>query len=270
MESADSTSSPVGLIEADALDRQAAVALLPALQAIRNHPWLVIASMVAALVACGLLLTQRTSSFEARAQILVTPLVEGDTAYVGLPILRTSPGDPTRTVQTAAALISSPEVANAAARHLEGANTSQVRAAVTTSPVEGANVIDIVALSDAPGLASEIASAYAVSVIETRRALLAPLVSQAIERTKGQIAAGLGVTGSTGSDLEEKLSQLSAIGDGTDPTLSVAQKAGTAAPLSQRPGWQILILACLSGLALGVGAAIFIDVVSPRRVDDSA
>jgi Mrp family chromosome partitioning ATPase len=260
-------SSPPRREEAGAFDERPLAALLPLYAAVRAHPIVVIAITLATLLACGAWLLQRSASYEARAQILVTPLTEGQTSFVGLPIVRTAPGDPTRTVQTAASIASSPEAAERAAAGIDGVGGSEVRSAVTVKPLEDTNVIDVMATADEPELAAEMASAYAEAVLEVRREALRPLVRAAIRRTRRQLESIPDPTGTTAVELRTRLSRLESIRSGTDPTLSVAQLADVPSSPAGRPAWQLLLVAGGGGLLLGLGTAVLLRLVAPRRIE---
>ena len=91
-------------------------ALGPYLRAIRAHRGLVVLTTLAFLAAALLWLSfARTPSYEATANVLVTPLPQDDEIFRGLQLLRDS-GDPTRTMQTAASLMTSPEAARRSRR----------------------------------------------------------------------------------------------------------------------------------------------------------
>ena len=60
-------------------------------------------NLLVVFVACGLWLAQRSPTYEATAEILVTPLPQDDPTFQGLPFLRDY-GEATRTIQTAATL----------------------------------------------------------------------------------------------------------------------------------------------------------------------
>src|SRR5215213_3563565 len=92
-------------------------ALRPYLRAINAHRVLVALCTLAALVGCLAWLSQRTTNYEATAEILVTPLPSGtsDDPFRDLPFLRDY-GEATRTIQTAATLVDSPAAAERTAR----------------------------------------------------------------------------------------------------------------------------------------------------------
>ncbi|MEA2130764.1 MAG: hypothetical protein QOJ85_3655, partial [Solirubrobacteraceae bacterium] len=91
----------------------------PYLRAIRSRALVFVLVTLAAVGAAAALVATRSPTYQATAELLVTPLQQDDRTFLGIELLRDS-GDPTRTVQTAAALISSPVAATRTARELGG------------------------------------------------------------------------------------------------------------------------------------------------------
>ena len=79
------------------------------LTALREH-WLLILTLVAIASAARQSLAHGAKRYEAEAQVLVNPVSEGDTTFVGMPVIKESNGL-TSGVLTAARLIQTPEVA---------------------------------------------------------------------------------------------------------------------------------------------------------------
>src|SRR5215213_1962207 len=100
-------------------------ALGPYLRAIRAHkPLMVLTTLAFVAAALAWLAFARTPTYEATANLLVTPLPQDDQTFRGLQLLRDS-GDPTRTVQTAASLVTAPEAARRTATQLGNGWTTQ-------------------------------------------------------------------------------------------------------------------------------------------------
>src|SRR4051794_29952349 len=111
-------------------------ALGPYTRALRSHRLLVLAITLLALAAAIGWLAHRSAQYEAKAEILVSPLPQDDQTFLGIPdILRDSPSDPTRTIQTAATFVDSPLAAQVAARKVDhGYTLDSVQGAVTVQP----------------------------------------------------------------------------------------------------------------------------------------
>ena len=137
----------------------------PYVQAVRRH-WVVVVSVaVLALIVAGITVARTSGSYDATASILVTPLPEGDASFVGIGTV-VDTGDPARTMQTAAALVDTPNAA-AAAAHALGAPWTQdsVRNAVSVSPLGASNVLNVSASASSPAGAQRLANAFAEKAI---------------------------------------------------------------------------------------------------------
>ena len=71
-----------------------ASALASYLRGIMRHRWLFAAVVFAAVLGAAAWIAQRTPTYEARAEILVTPISASDISFVGLPLIRASDLEP--------------------------------------------------------------------------------------------------------------------------------------------------------------------------------
>ena len=98
--------------------RQQQSGLAPYVEAVRGHG-LLVALIIGVVVAAAVgWLALRTPQYEASAEIFVTPLPAESVSLVGIPLLQDL-REPTRTIQTAAALVSSQAAAVRTAREVE-------------------------------------------------------------------------------------------------------------------------------------------------------
>ena len=251
------------------LDYEPVTALIPYLRAIRLHWRLIAATALVAMASCAVFLQFLSPDYEAQAQVLVTPLTPDDQSFVGLPVVRTAPGDPTRTVTTVAGVIESPEVAERAAQGLDDeVDAAQIEDAVTVAPEEGSNVIDITANADDPELAAAIASAYAEAALKVRQEILRPLVGAAIKRGETQLESIADQQGTAAEAIRTRVSELSALQDRSDPTLSIAQVATVPSSPLDKPAWLLLAVAAAAGALLGIGALALGRSLTERLIED--
>lgn len=255
-------------VESD-FDYEPVTALIPYLRTIRLHWRLIAVVAVVAMLGCAAYLSVRTVSYEAQAQVLVTPLIPGDANFVGLPIVKTAPGDPTRTVETVAGVIDSPQVARQAAEDLdEGVTTAQVADAVTVQAEAGSNVVDVTAITEGAQLSADVANAYANAALEVRQEILRPLVGAQIRRTRRELTTIPDPTGTSAEVLRAKLRALTSLVDRSDPTLSVTQLATPPSSPLEKPAWLLLMVAAAAGVLIGVGATILYRSLAERLVED--
>jgi capsular exopolysaccharide synthesis family protein len=244
-------------------------ALGPYLRALRAHRLAVVAALLACLLGAFAWLTLRTPDYRTDAEILVTPLPEGDETFIGIPFIVSSGGDQTRTVQTAATLVSSTAAAEETARRIGGGLTStDVSEAVTVEPKGESNVLSVEATATSPGLARSLANTFATSSLELRSEQL----RRQIEMTITRLRASQQETRDAGrpeaaAELATRLAALEGVRDGNDPTLSISERAAEPRKPIGAPAWLVLALATFAGIALGLGLALLLELAD-RRVRD--
>jgi Mrp family chromosome partitioning ATPase/capsular polysaccharide biosynthesis protein len=240
-------------------------ALGPYLRAIRAHKLLVAVVTIGLVgLAVAWLAFARTPTYEATANLLVTPLPQDDTTFRGLQLLRDS-GDPTRTIQTAASLVDSPEAARRTAQELgPDWSTQRVRDSVTIEPEGESNILAVTGSAGDAATASRLANTYARQTLAVRRDALAngvgPLLDQLRARQK---AIGTADTVAA-AELEDRINQLESVRTGTDPTLAISQPADVPGSPTGASAPVILALALIAGLALGSAAAVLIELLDRR------
>jgi Mrp family chromosome partitioning ATPase len=141
-----------------------------------------------------------------------------------------------------------------------------VSAATDVVPQGESDVLDVMARAASPTEAAELANGFARAALDARRDLLAPLVRSLITRAEADLRAEQRVRGAAPEALNERLSRLRVLADGTDPNLSLAQLAQPPATPSGTPLIALLILATVVGGGLAVAAAIATDLVRPPRI----
>ena len=240
-------------------------ALLTYLRAVRAH-WLVFLAVVLACTSAAWLWTDaRPPTYEAAARVLVAPLSASDPTFIGVQVVRESSGDPTRSVQTASALLDSGGAAQATSDLLGGDPTAlEVADAVTVEPVGGSNVLAVRARAGTAEEAAAIATSYARSALALRN-----------DAVRAQIAAVLNVLeeqrgASTAPDadlLSARIVNLRAAQAQGDPSLSLEQEAAPGRPTGV-PRSLVLVLSVIAGSALAGTAAVLLEL-GRRRVRDT-
>ncbi|MBF6619484.1 MAG: hypothetical protein ITG02_04570 [Patulibacter sp.] len=227
----------------------------PLLMAIAKRWWLL---LVLALVAGGIAavgVANRTPSYEATAQILVTPVPQSDPSLSGVRVLRGS-SDGARDLQTAAALLRTSVNDAETARRIGGGTTAEdVQSSVALEPLGGSNVINVTATATDPERAAALANAYVAAALGTRNA-----------EVRAQARTALRALGNQ-DDVASARQQLRTLRDQGDPTVSVAQRASAPTGPSGPANWMIILAAIVAGLVLGVLGAVLLERVD-RRVRD--
>jgi capsular polysaccharide biosynthesis protein/Mrp family chromosome partitioning ATPase len=246
-------------------------AALPAYaRAVRAH-WRLILLVTLVAVAGGFVSsTLRSPRYKATADLLVTPVAQDDRALIGINVIRET-GNPTRTIQTAAALVDSRRVAELAAAKLPGWTPGRVLDATDVNPRGETNVLAIQAEADEAQLAARVANQLAESAVGARSHEVLGQVDAAIKRLQRNPAPRGTEPGSRrlAEQRAERLAELQAVRDrGRDPTLSLVQRATPRASAVGAPLALVMTLAGLIGLALGLAAAIALELLSKRIRDE--
>lgn len=212
-------------------------------------------------------LVVREPTYEAEATILVNPLPQDDQTFLGLGLLRES-GDATRTTQTAAALLDSPEAAALTAETLGEPWTEKlVRNRIEVAPEGGSDIVVVTGQAEDAQSAADLATEFARSTLAVRERELARGIEETIARTEAELAP-LDAADPNAAVLAGRLTQLRSIGETGDPTLTL-QQAAIAPSSPSDPGPLIVLpLAILAGLALGSGAALIRELTDRRISDD--
>ncbi len=224
---------------------------------------------LAALGGSVLYLSQRQDEYEATANLLVTPLSQDNETFLGLQLL-TDSGDPTRTVQTAATLVESPEAARATAESVGGGlDQKEVLEDVEVQPEGESNILAVTATADSPRDAARLANEFARAALETREQALADQVQAEIDQTEAQLAAIPNPADARAAELAGRLTQLQSIQRGGDPTLALSEQATPPEDPVGPPRPLVVALALLAGLAIGTGGALLLELFERRLRDDN-
>jgi Mrp family chromosome partitioning ATPase len=247
------------------LNTKPATAFDPYRRAVRHHPLLVsIVALIAVAVAVAWT-TQRAHHYEATAQILVSPQT-ADAATSGLPILSASV-DPTRTLQTAATMMTSPQSAAMAIKQLNtGQSVAEVRAQVTVEPEGDADIVGVTASTSSRQAALKLANVYANAALLSRRDTLRRQVADKLAAVQAREKALGDPNSPAASTLAGQASTLRSILQGPDPNFSLLQAAVPTAPSGKSTTYKLAI-GVLSALALAVAVALVVERFD-RRVRD--
>ena len=232
--------------------------------------WLLIVSIVAVAVTAAVLLSALAEQrYEAKADVLVTPIEAGDETFIGINLLRE--GSQSRSVLTAAHLVATPQVAERAKEELNFDGTpEELLKRVDVQPQEQSNILTIVGKATTAEGAAEIANAFAQSLIGLRTETFQDELDSVVERLEARLDA---IPESEQASpeavaLSQRLGELGALDGANDPTLQMTSEAiPPADPVWPRPVLSIAV-ALLAGLLVGIGLAVALELVNPRVKDE--
>lgn len=233
--------------------------------AILRERWrLVVLVTLAAVLAALAYSLLAPKTYEAEADLLITPVSGGDLATSGLGLL-TESNDPTQTVTTASRLVTTNEVG---ARVLERTGRTgppaSAFAGVVVEPIAQSNLIAVRATASSAQGAADLATAVARAATEVRTRQLHLQLDGLLPTLQRQLAA-LPIEERAGpGSLGERVTQLQTLRASQDPTIRLATAASP--PNSQKSPRPKLALAAglLGGLILGLGAALAQQALDPR------
>jgi tyrosine-protein kinase len=241
-------------------------ALGPYLRAISAHQLLVVVIAMTTVVATAAWLALRSPTYEGTAQILVTPIPQDDTTFIGVQVLRES-NEPTRTTQTAATLVSSREAAQLTAQRLGAGWTAQrVEDAVDVQPQGESSILAVTAQDTDASFAARIADTFAGAALEVRRRALRRQVDVAIRqlqaRRRGADSSGAAL------DRAQRLNQLELVRGGIDPTLSLSQRAVVPTSPLGPPAWLAILVSAIAGFTLASVTALVLETLNRKLRDE--
>jgi capsular exopolysaccharide synthesis family protein len=218
------------------------------LGAINAHKRVVVLVALLTLSASLAFLLVRADEYQATADLLVEPLPQDDETFLGLPLLRDT-GDPTRTIQTAAALV---ESAGPAADSVE------------VNPKGESNILGVEAVADDPQQAAQRANDFASEALANRNKQLEEAAATLLRQIDARLAATPEDDPVTRATLVSRRDQVQAVAENGDPTLILSKQASPPTSATGASPALILALALFAGLALSAGTAVLLELVDRR------
>ena len=239
-------------------------------EVLRERIWIVVIAVLITLVTAGAYLLTADKVYEATADLLITPVPSEDPVLARLGLPRAS-NDPTRDVETAAALATSIDVAERAQEELGSDKPPRsLQADVTAEPVASSNLVSITAGAPTPEDAAELANAFANGMITDRTDALQAQIDQILPQLEDRLrTARTGVsTDATGLSLDVELktqiAQLEVLRAGSDPTVRVETEAVPPTRAASPRPMLTVVGALIAGLVLGVAGAFAAQTLDPR------
>jgi capsular polysaccharide biosynthesis protein len=240
-------------------------AATPLLATLRAGTWFIVLTLLLSLGGVALYLSRADDVYESSVDLLVTPA--GDDAGIpGVTLLRGS-NDPTRNVETAARLVTAPDVIRRAVRDLRlDRSVESVRNSVSASPVAESDIVTVTAQASSPEEARALADAVSRSSVRQRTEALHAQLDDVIPRVRSRIEET--ADPATKEMLTARLADLQTLHEMPDPTIRVA----TAAELprsSVSPRRRLsVVIAIIAGLLAGIGGVIAFQLIDPRILSE--
>lgn len=233
---------------------------------IRERIKLIIAVTVLTTLAAVGYLAVAPKVYEAKSELLVTPVPSDDPALSGLPIIRSS-SDPTRDVETASRLIANRAVAERVRDDVGPSAPEPLLEHVKAEPVAQSNLVAVTAEADTARDAQRVANGFAEHAIEVQTAKLHAALDKSIANLEARVDAlepQEGEVGAGEQSLRQQLTRLQTLRGQDDPTLSIQSRAPEPTSPASPKKKLTVIAGLLAGLILGVGGAFALQVLDPR------
>ena len=232
-------------------------------QAVRRHVKLIAILVAVAVSAATIYSLTATKQYEASADLLVQPLPPGDEDYQGFSLFRESFNEAAAVV-TAARLINSRQIRGPVFERLGKAAEG---VSVVVEPLGQANIVTITATAPDPEQAARVANGFAAGAVRARTLRFQSELRQRITRVQREVAA-IPLADRAGNfefaALQERLANYKGLVGTADPTIVKL----TDASVPSSPSWPrpllSIIVAFIVALLLGIGIAMFLELVDPR------
>ncbi len=225
-------------------------------ETIRERIGLVLLTTLLATAAAVAYVVLAPKTYEAQADLLVTP-VSSET-LPGLPLLRES-SDPTRDVETGALLVANTDVAERVARQLDlDEDPEDLLEEISAEPVAQSNIVAVTATADSPAEAQELANAFTEATVAEQTLTLRKEVEDQIEALSAQLEV------SPNAALEDRVAELQALAGGSSPNFRVETAADLPSGQASPRPLLTIIGGFLGGLVLGIVGAFAAQALDPR------
>jgi Mrp family chromosome partitioning ATPase/capsular polysaccharide biosynthesis protein len=230
-----------------------------AVLALRRQWPLVLAITAVCVIAANAYSSSQPPSYEAEADVLVTPIAMQGSSLLGtglLPESNTQGGS----VYTAARFFSAPQVADGVRMRLRPVMTRErLLRSVEIRPLSQTSIVTVKATAKTAPRAAAIANAFAEETIRLRTAQFQVELREIVTRLQRRMSV-VGPAASTESDaLRRRLATLTPLLDAGDPTLEITRRALPPDSASSPSGLVTGVAALFIGAVLGALAGLWRD-----------
>jgi non-specific protein-tyrosine kinase len=227
---------------------------------LRERVWVIVLAVVLCTFVAVVYVETASPVYTAHAQVLVTPVSGTDaTTLSGLGVI-TASSDPTQDVETAASLVPSINVAQAAQQRLKLRGSPQsILLRVSVQPISQSKIVAVTADAPTATEAAALANSFAQAAINQRTSSFRALANQKIGTLAAQVVKERPTATGTASTLAQELAALQAFAAGPLPDMSVSTQA---VPPSGRSSPRVALslgVAVVAGLVLGILGAFALE-----------
>src|SRR3954451_408362 len=187
---------------------------------LRERKWLILLTVLATTLASVAYVLTASKTYEAEADLLITPVANSDPTLSGLGLISSS-SDPTRDVETASKLVTSTTVAKRVKAKLHDSRSAeQLLQQVSVAPVATSNIVAVSADGGSPKEAQQLANAFATEAVANRTENFHAQIDQRITSIEPQVKGTPSATElADPTSPASQLSRLQLLRSGPDPTI---------------------------------------------------
>lgn len=234
---------------------------------LRYRGWLIVVTVILALIAAGVYVKTASPVYKAQSSLLVSPIPTGSSIPSNIPGLIYASADPTRDVLTASTLASSIDVAREVKASLKLPQSAQsILSHVSVTPLSNTNVVTVTASWGTAAGAQRLADAFVNDALAVRTGRFRAAVGEEIAGLQTQGAAGGVTTSSSGTTLTvpREIAELKGLAAGPLPDMSVNALADKPTGRSSPRTTLSLAAALVVGLVIGILAVIALEEFDTR------
>jgi capsular exopolysaccharide synthesis family protein len=232
-------------------------------QALRSRWWLVALFFIASMAGAVAYVSTAHKTYQAQADVLVTPVSEDDSNLEGLSLIRDT-SDPTADVLTVAKLVGSLQIAQQVAKDI-GGSPGELSAAVQATPVTESDIIAIQATASSAARAAQIANSFASETLTEQTNELHRELNTLIPALR---ASAKTLTAAEASSVASELAVLETLRVSPDPTLSLSSDASIPGSAASPNVKLSLVGGGFVGIVLGLLAVFALQAIDPRLRDE--
>lgn len=237
---------------------------------LRHRGWLIVVTVVLALVVAAVYVKTATPTYQASSNLLVTAVPGGGSIPTNLPGLLYQSNDPTRDIQTAANVVDSMTTARAVKAVLKLPQpAATILKKISVQPVSDSNLLAVTATADTADAAAALANSFAQQTIAIRTAQFRRAVAQQIASLQAE-TSGTSTTGAaSNASPAEQLTQLQALRNAAVPDMSVSAQATPPTGRTSPRATLSVAAALVVGLVLGILGVLALEAfdLTLRRED---
>lgn len=233
--------------------------------------WAVVAATALVCLLAGVVSQQLLpTTYTTEADLLISPIDNGDSTFVGVDVFRNISSDPTPNVLTLARYVKTLATADIVARKLDVKTSPEaLLERVSVHPLSQTNIVAINVKSGSPREAAALANAFADATVQRRtqdvQADVQSVIARLTQQVKRSAASNAAVL-----PIQQRLAALRSLVGLPDPTVSVLNRADVPTTPTRTSRKVVVVATLVAGLLLGFGLALVADMFEGaiRREDD--